>query len=417
MSDPADAPDLRRLVDRAVALEAPSMSKRHPILGIEVPRKNSYAHPAGRVPLPTVEAGLRHIRDAFTSPILELDEPERLSAWQALLREPGLVIPLSVPSREELLEAGVVVPASVEMARVRRVGLAVVARPSIEDISEGYLASGRLAGVARLTVLMRPGVISAEDAWIHARWVNSTDQLGQQLEELVRVATPAVRGRSARTSLTVVVGTASDAYLDPAQVSKLERIALVHGMKLTIVRRHSVTYGHVREALRTTPPRYLVVVGQADAECLDLLQVHRSAVETARQRLVDLSDSPDPASELRSVLTAFAGVSPGLYLMGTPPALILERKPPMPAADPGRCMHDPSERIYVEDKSTKLWWTRDTAGHADAVFKTYRLENKTLIHDACRDADGGVIDKWKGEVGRTIALKGLHACGTGPHTG
>ncbi len=59
----------------------------------------------------------------------------------------------------------------------------------------------------------------------------------------------------------------------------------------------------------------------------------------------------------------------------------------MPLSGAAECMHL-GDVVYVRDVETDLWWTRDHAHHAGAVFKTYRLSGSTLTWVNDHNADG-----------------------------
>lgn len=63
-------------------------------------------------------------------------------------------------------------------------------------------------------------------------------------------------------------------------------------------------------------------------------------------------------------------------------------------------------RTYWKHRTTGLWWSHDTAGHAGSAFKVYKERANGQL-DWFRDADqyGDFIDptkKHKGPIGRRI---------------
>ncbi|HEX5859024.1 MAG TPA: hypothetical protein VFY91_13050, partial [Microbacterium sp.] len=60
---------------------------------------------------------------------------------------------------------------------------------------------------------------------------------------------------------------------------------------------------------------------------------------------------------------------------------------------------------------TDLWWTRDHAHHAGAVFKTYRLSESTLTWVNDHNADGSeFVGKNKGQGTRELSTTKAHSC-------
>jgi hypothetical protein len=125
-------------------------------------------------------------------------------------------------------------------------------------------------------------------------------------------------------------------------------------------------------------------------------------------------DSSEGDEMLQALLDGFAqvtGVSASLRIIGADDEAELGPAPPAPpVTDPVECQHDASDRYYLHDSATGLWWTRDTAGHAGAVFKTYRLVGGVLRHNADHDAQGVEINKFKGQVGQAVSMGSLHGC-------
>jgi hypothetical protein len=418
MNDLAGVFNLRRLVELAVPLGPPTSTSKnaHP-LGFSLPKRKSYAVTPVAVPLPTYEAGLVQLRQQVGTPVPGIEAHLLDSAWAALLGRPQLIVTLNVTSTQQLYDSGIPIPETVPVHRIRRVGLAAVLAPPEERLQDGFLSGQRLAVAAVLTVQLRPNQdTSADNAWLSTIWTHTTSDLVRQLEPMFEQTTPATISASAISSLYLVVTASRDDIVDEATVHRIESCAGVFGMKVTVLRQATITKGDLSEMLVRRSPRYVLVVGLNDSAMQALLAPYFATTPAAKALFVDREGSHDLIEGTREALQAFVNVSPGLLPIGPAPVQRTARRPRMHVDDPGRCLHDKSNRAYVEDRATGLWWTRDTAHHAGSIFKTYERRERVLYHEACRDADGKVITKWKSDIGATVALADLHACGKPPHT-
>lgn len=59
-----------------------------------------------------------------------------------------------------------------------------------------------------------------------------------------------------------------------------------------------------------------------------------------------------------------------------------------------------------------MWWTRDTAHHADCAFKVYRKIGTQHVFEEDLDENLRVMTKYKGERGKVVSTVGLNKC---PH--
>lgn len=417
MSDPADAFDLRRLVERAVALETPSSSRKSHPLGLGLPRRKTYAHPEGAIPLPTYEPGLINLRRTTSEPPpLPLLADMPTESWSAILKSPECVIPLRAPSADELLERGIAVPSEAEAAqRLRQVGLAVVVRSSQETLDDGYLSAGRAAAVGRLTVVLSERTkSSADDAWLESEWTLSASRFMSLLEGLWPDALPPAQRRSDLSS-TLLVSQEWDEVVTSTMVERLTAVSGVCGSAMTPIRLATTQYSDVRRSLKARSPRVLIAIGShGDGALRGLLAEHKDANPSGWSTIVGRRDSEGLVEAIREAFIQFLNVAAGLHAVGPPPRSDRGARPKLPVRAPGRCLHDASETAYVEDCADGLWWSRDWAGHGGSVFKTYRMIGDKLEHEACRSADGAPIDKWKGPIGLTVPMKSLHGCRNGP---
>ncbi|CAN5427337.1 hypothetical protein BH11ACT8_BH11ACT8_01820 [soil metagenome] len=78
--------------------------------------------------------------------------------------------------------------------------------------------------------------------------------------------------------------------------------------------------------------------------------------------------------------------------------------------DPVDCRHCDG-RTYVQDRTTKRWWSRDFAGHAEVAFKTYRLTDGWFEFVADHDDTGNVVaDKHKGPEFKRFRESATNGC-------
>ncbi len=62
-------------------------------------------------------------------------------------------------------------------------------------------------------------------------------------------------------------------------------------------------------------------------------------------------------------------------------------------------------QAYLHDTRTRLWWSRDTAGHAEVAWKVYDQRGRKLIWRADADEYGDFIsDKHKSPIGTVIEI-------------
>lgn|SRR5487761_1537271 len=61
---------------------------------------------------------------------------------------------------------------------------------------------------------------------------------------------------------------------------------------------------------------------------------------------------------------------------------------------------------YWRHKTTRHWWTKDTARHANCAFKVYEMQGKKLVWIADANEYGDYIrKKHKGPTGRIVTVE------------
>ena len=410
MSPQADV-HLRRLVEGAVPLgggRAASQGKGEHALGQGIRARKRYAVSQGRsdIPLPEVGEGFQRLALEVGTRIPGISPDEETAAWRALLDSPSMAVEVAVPNREILLQERIT-PADISGATLRRVILGTVLHPLNENLDGGTLNAARMAGIAALTVQLGPDGRQARDAWIDVQWPTSARQLAVSLERFVEP----LRSRSPGGEVALVIDEERVGLVDDDFEAALRHAAAVSGFHLAVHRHTPALRGATTTGLRRNQPAWLIFVGKGTAinATRDSLA---DVVGPSRIQQVDTASRAELHEILRENFIALGGVAPSLHLLqpSAPPSPETASVHKMPI-DPADCLHQGAGgHAYVRDRTTDLWWTRDTAGHAETVFKSYKLENATLIHEADMDGEGNVIPKFKGDVGRRVAIAGLHPC-------
>jgi hypothetical protein len=162
--------------------------------------------------------------------------------------------------------------------------------------------------------------------------------------------------------------------------------------------------------LQRQSPHSVLLIGRRDETSDSLRTAFVEVSGTRRWAVVDQTDIGEILNSARESLAQLNSVTPALQPLRTLKEEDAPARPAMPLTSPARCLHDDGNRPYVLDSESDLWWTRDTAGHADSVFKTYRERDGVLHHAADTDDKGAIIDKWKGPIGQKISFSTLHGC-------
>lgn len=405
MSDDTDV-NLRRLIDLTAELPStkPRKAAAHHPLGLDLGGRVTYAHPDGRVPLPTYPEGLENIRQAAEASVLNFPPEVSSALWSQVLGRPAIQAPLRPLSVEGLLAMNI--PACEDNLRLfRQVGLAAVVEPvGLDDVH------GRVAGTAIVTVqLSSRNRNSADDAWMQPSWTATTRALVFQLENFYRLGAPLPR---ALKSAVVLLSPELDRPITRAEGNEVKQIGHVFGYESVIVDRRSVTPGDVRQRITRRTPSLVVALGPADPEVTALRGLYTTAAVGGSFVVVSPANAIEAIQQLREHLATLAGITPGLTLLHQERNVLTDAMLPFPFDEASECLHDDFKRAYVLDGATGLWWTRDTAGHGKVPFKTYRRTSGKLVHDSDRNENGDPIAaKWKGPDGKIIAIAELHGCG------
>lgn len=395
------AADLRALVRDAVQLDGGrGGSLKHHELGPGIREKKVFSTDLwGRTALARSGDGLDRLTRQLDEPIFELPKQQAVEVRRKLFGQPTVVAAL--PVTEELLLAD-----GVEMQRslkaYRRICLAAVFVPAGEQLVAGELTGGRVAGIGVYTALMRNSGASVEDAWFVAQWADSTTGFVTSLIDLVGIATVEPGADAPRVAIVV---TSALAY-DDSVVESIQQLANLIGLRSTILRLQHDNYDSVRGAVTGRVARHLVFVGETGIGDIGDAFMHA----TEGNRVYAVTDrSPELALlAVQEQLVRLAGFGPALMKLTARTAQ--DVLPVMPIQSPRECYHY-SGRVYVLDRVTKRWWTRDDAKHANVRFKSYRRVDNRLEWLADHDANGDPYErKHKGDEGKEVPLAGGHSC-------
>lgn len=368
----------------------PPVGERWHPLGAGVKRKKAYPSMTfGPLALPASGPSLDYLRAMLIEPIPGLPQHLTTEAWKALLSSAPLVAdaPLDEDGGAELF-------GSVAGGRLRRVVLGAV-------LEDGSAAGQRLGAVAQLSVLLEADDNVPRDARLRADWVPSTRGMLAAFDKIPGL----VIGEPDGPRVTVLLSE-YHALMDPRLPEAIERTGRMAGLKTVVHSMSGSMFGNISDIVMKTPPSHLILAGADLPRSLG----DRFAADRGPNRLHHLrSEAPAELLEtLREQLAVFAGVGPGLtsHVVEAAPA----GRPVMPLSGAAECMHL-DDVVYVRDVETDLWWTRDHAHHAGAVFKTYQLKGNTLTWVNDHNADGSeYVGKNKGEDTRELSTTGAHSC-------
>lgn len=393
------AVDIRVPVGRPLILTgtAPVGNKWHP-LGPGVKRKKAYPSSAlGALNLPASGPALEQLSAVIAQPIPGVPASFARECWTTLLSEAPLVAdaPLTDLERDQLLGVGVGGP-------VRRVVLGAVFQMPNETLAGSSLSSARIGVVATLTVHL-DGAGLPLNAWLTGEWVSSTRAMLAALHKVPGLKTTELTGGHLITVLL-----AEDLHLiDHTLPDAIQRTADMSGVRLILHKMNGALFGNIGDIVKRTLPSQLIIAGGSLPSSLGVSFVKARGANRLHHLHVDTPD--ELLQSLREQLPSFAGVGAGLTAFSTEAPG--EGMPAMPLKSAAECMHV-NGVVYVRDSVTELWWTRDHAGHADVVFKTYRLVEKTLVWANDHNADGTeYVGKNKGEDTRQMSTSGANSCG------
>lgn len=394
------ATDLRGLIQGAVRLDGgrdwPAGTRAHQI-GDGVKKDKSYATASsGRLALPRHGPGLQRLQEALDSGISGVPAATAREAWARLLNTPTLIVDAGSDSSVASSDCS------------HRLILASVFRSADEALSDGEITRPRFAAKAELTFHVRSegGRRSVTDAWLTAEWFDTTRELLTALDRDSAVRTKAPGSDNARIDVVFAPDRVHWANTSETDLA-IERIVHLTGMRARTLFLSGDSYAATQARLRSEQPTHLLFVGSAG------IAVVRSEFEDRKRGIAHVVDSEDASSLLellREKIPRIAGIAPNLMLINAPSAPQPAR-PALPPIDAAACKHVGS-RIYVLDRESDLWWTRDDAHHADVQFKTYELQNNTLVWRADHGADHKIAKgKHKGTGTLRVPLRAATSCG------
>lgn len=401
---------LRELVFRAESLaEALASVRRNGRnghqLGIGIKARRTYATSTGYVHLPTYGEGLKRLKSVVSEPVLSLDAQMSRAAWHAVLDQPELILPVTV-SWEALLTDQITVDQA-QLPRVRRVVLARVLRQGSETLSQGVLASSRLAGIAVLTVLMHSNGRGVENGWMTGIWLESTRALVTALDPIFAASGRAPRKDGTRVGL--LIPEKNNSLVPVEAVDQLKRSASFSGLTLEIHRHSGGAHANVAATIAGRRPSHLLVLG-SDPSVNPIREAFEIASALGRADLLTAVTVEDALASIREKFATLVDVAPSLHpLIRIDRPLVVESLPQMPIT-PTRCLHHGSN-VYIEDGENSMWWTRDFANHGTTIFKTYTRSATHLIFESDRDEGGArIVGKHKGEQGLFLPLTEMVPC-------
>jgi hypothetical protein len=289
-----------------------------------------------------------------------------------------------------------------------RLILGTVFKSADEALSDGAMTRPRFAAKAELTfqVKSESGRRLVADAWLTAEWFDTTRELLTALDRDPTVRTNVPGSDNARIDVVFAPDRVHWANTSGTDLA-IERIAHLTGMRARTLFLSGDSYATTQERLRSEQPTHLLFIGSGGIDEV------RSEFEDRNRGIAHVVDSEDTSSLLelfREKIPRIAGIVANLMVVNSPSAPRPAR-PAMPSIDVVACKHVGS-RIYVLDRGSGLWWTRDDAHHADVQFKTYELRNNTLVWHADHGADYEVAKgKHKGTGTLRVYLRAATSCG------
>lgn len=400
---------LRELVFNAESLAAAvgRLGRSSHQVGIGIKTGKSYLTSTGVVHLPTYGEGLERLRAVVAEPVLRLDTQLSKAAWQAVLDQPELILP--VPVLWDALLTDQITVDQAQVPRMRRVVLARVLHQQDEALSQGVMSSARFAGVVVLTVLLHANGRGAENGWVKGTWPESTRALVAALDPIFIASGRPPRQDGTRVGL--IVAEAAGELVPVETVDQLKRSASFSGLTLEIHRHNSSTHANIASTIAARRPSHLLVLGN-DSRVDLIRESFESSSTPARADVLTPVSADDALASIREKFATLVDVAPSLHPLERNDIVPVEALAPMPIA-PARCLHA-GTNFYIEDSATSLWWTRDFANHGTngtTVFKTYTMRATHLVFEADRDENGDkIFGKHKGPIGVRIALSGMAGC-------
>ena len=402
-----DAFSLRAFVKAAQVISAPPAAGKSPhVLGLGISARNVYRSLSGVSRLPSVEAGLTHLRASTAVPVPGLPLNYSAGAWGALLGRPQLVVDLPSTQLDDFLAAGEVLPQGVGKGALRRLGLAVLAMPdSVALTDERELVATPVAGVAQLVLATMERADISSDAWILAHWYDSAEETAAALAYL-----HALSGAGPPRSLpvsAVLLTDSGDAWYGDALDERIITCAALLDYQIAGYRPQD----YLRRALlhvKKTPPDLLLVADSSPARCEAVVDAYLATPKASGIRYFAPGDVGALVSSIRRRLIVASGISLNLLQIAkTAPAQLEPPRGRLPIVHEGRRLYHRG-RMYIEALETGYFYTIDTAGHAKVASKRYVMRADGLYWDADLDENGQVVvGKFKGKIGMVIPLREL----------
>lgn len=402
---------IRRLVETTTLLDAAALagqksSKRH-ALSEHIKRGKAYVTSDGKIPLPNRASAIMNLVASRDTPLLHLPAPAAQAIWGRTVGSPSQFQQLRDPTSADLDDLEIPVPAGWG-PRLRRFSLArVFDLPAIKvpEYEDGPL---RVAASADLVLLLDTANRSVDDAWIRFTVDTSTVEFAKRLEVRLAKMSASDLDRLSAKAVNVIVHADHQGFPGDPQSLQLRVSAALFGIKLRFVRLSRASFQDAYATLAADHTPALITLGPLDSSMVPLVEAART--QGAICFRIDNVESGSTLSNFRHVFSLIAGMEANLVARGERPSRRGQIVPLAPIVRTDKCLHDQSGRYYVHDADTDLWWSADTAGHAGSTFKTFSQQNATLVHQACRDPEGKVIDKSKGEDGARIEMGRLHGC-------
>lgn len=382
-------------------------SNPHPI-GAGIKAKKAYATDVGKFALPQAGTGMQRLKELGVRQIAGLTEEESRAVWCSLLQTPKLTLVVPIPSGDEWASNGKLVPRE----RLRQLTLVSVFRHDDEFLEAGVVYHAPFAGVATLTLALAETGGSSPDAWLTTTWHDSTRSLQGALEPVF--GSIGMAHKASGTSVAIIFNTDEIDLADAGWEKRVKLSAAVAGVEANIFGLTSdQDTNFLEKTLSTHMPNHLLFVGTSCP--LNDVRDNFGATHGFDRVGTLVGETPDDVLQsLRERFAAIVGLSPSLQIQ-LPRDTRPKRKAgslPFPfQAEPTECLHLQDGHRYLRDPGTGLYWTRDTAGHSEIPFKTYRKTATQLLFEADRDFEGNrVTAKHKGAVLATIGLASLSPC-------
>lgn len=364
-------------------------------------KRRQYPCGSPKFPIPKMPEATHDIHAVINATLLVgLTAGQSRWLWDDFFTNPGMLAEVVTSSADQEK-----VPVAIkEDQELRRVALCSVYRHPDEVATD----RARLAVLGQLTILKDRSRNTALSSWFEASLHTTTRSLQLGLESISGIR---VEGAAGAQRLQIVIAEEFVEDFESARRS-LERSAWVAGIHPEFLLADKSRYENTKASLSTKATNRALFIGNLLNTSLYDSFILARGTESAVQFDTGLKlGTNDFLSAFRETAARLAGFDGDLKLRMTPLAPSREGRPKIPIQSPEKCLHN-GNFVYVYDRSTELWWTRDLAGHGGSVFKTYTQEGKILYHQSERDAEGHVIaDKHKGPTNISVQMNDLASCG------